>query len=139
MSWEKNEKIPSKICSRIWRNQRDKFNFFIRMRWVSIRWTPLLSIQSTCVISRRVAFSLFASLFACNFHEIKLTFFSFCLKKWKILGMIETKIQSKRKKMKVSIVFISNSDCFLLHSCFYTVLEYLQRLYIFIFKFVSIC
>ena len=49
--------------------------------------------------------------------------------------MIETKIQSK--KMKVNIVFISNSDCFLLHSCFYTVLEYLQRLYIFIFKFLA--
>ena len=82
-----------------------KFHFFIRMRWVSIRWTPLLSIQSTCVISRRVAFSLFASLFACNFHEIKLTFFSFCLKKWKILGMIETKIQSKRKKYESQYCF----------------------------------
>ena len=29
MSWEKNEKIPSKICSPLWRNQRDKFNFLL--------------------------------------------------------------------------------------------------------------
>ena len=74
---------------------------FIRMRWVSIRWTPLLSIPSTSVILRRVSFSLFALLFSCNFHEIKLTFSFFCcccLKMWKILGMIEIKTQWKRKK-----------------------------------------
>ena len=100
----KNEKIPSKICSRLWRSQRDKFHFFIRMRWISIRWTPLLNIQSTCVILRRVSFSLFASLFACNFQKIKLTF-SFFLKKWKILEMMETKIQSKRKKHESQYCF----------------------------------
>ena len=38
--------------------------------------------------------------------QLSLHFLSFCLKKLKILGMTETKIQSKGKKMTVNIVFI---------------------------------
>ena len=107
VNWEKNEKIPSKICSQLRRNQRVKFHFFIRMRWVSIRWTPLLSIQSTCVILRRVSFSLFALLFACNFHEIKLTFSFFLFEKVKnTWNDRDCKIQSKRKKKWKSILFL---------------------------------
>ena len=74
------------------------------MRRVSIRWTPLLSIQSACVILRRVSFSLFALLFVCNFHEIKLTFFLFFWKSEKYLEWLRLKFNRKGKKMKVNIV-----------------------------------